>query len=117
MLSDAVMQQVGDQNPVVVAAQAHGFSTDLEFLNHVAQEKGVTEDVRTSLIDAYEESRVRSRPTIPYFAVRAIEEAFPSKLPEKQAQARAAHDARRVSQAAAEPKKKRPPRQCRPVRW
>lgn len=114
MLSDAVMQLVGDQNPVVVAAQAQGFGTDLEFLNHVADTKDVPDEVRTSYIDAYQETRNQPRPAIPYFAVGAIEEAFPSKLPEKRAQVHAARDAKRQD---AESRKKQPPRQCRPPRW
>ena len=115
MLSEAVMELVGDQNPVVVAAQAHGFSTDLDFLEHVAGTKDVPHEVKTSYIDAYAESRDQPRPAIPYFAVRAIEEAFPSKLPEKQAQVHATRDAKHQLQEA-EPKKKQPPRQCRPPR-
>lgn len=109
MLSDAVMQHVGDRNPVVVAAQAQGFDSDVDFLHHAADEKGVIGEVRTSLIGAYEESRDQSKPNIPYFAFRAIEQAFPSKLPEKREQVRATHAAKQKLQ-------KQPPRQCKPTR-
>lgn len=114
MLSNAVRQQVGDQNPVVVAAQALGFSSDLDFLHHAATTKGVNDDVRESLIGAYQESCERSKTNIPYFVVAAIEGAFPNTLPEKGQQAR---EARREKRGAAElaSKKKRSPRQCKPA--
>lgn len=109
MLSQAVMQQVGDQNPVVVVAQAQGFGTDLDFLDHLATSKGVHGEVKTSLIGAYEESRDQKKPAIPYFAFGAIEQAFSSKLPEKQEEVREARAAKRKLQ-------KQPPRQCKPAR-
>jgi len=109
MLSDAVMQHVGDQNPVVVAAQTQGFNTDLDFLRHAADERGVPEEERDSFIGAYEETRDQQKRAIPYFAVDAIEQAFPSKLAEKQEQVTEARAAKRKLQ-------KQPPRQCKPVR-
>ena len=113
MLSQAVMQAVGDQNPVILAAQAHGFESDLDFLREAARRKEVCDEVSTSLIGAYEETRGHTRPQIPYFAITDIETVFSSKkLADKAADARTA----RAQKPAAAKSKKQPPRRCMPPR-
>ena len=113
MLSQSVMQAVGDRNPVILAAQVHGFSTDVDFLRDAASKKNIDDDVATSHIEAYAETRDHPKCKIPFFAVDAIETAFPNKLAEQGDKARTE---RATKPPAKVTKKKEPPRRCQSSR-
>lgn len=112
MLSQSVMQAVGDRNPVILAAQVHGFSTDLDFLKDAASKKNIGDDVATSHIEAYAETRDHPKRKIPFFAVDDIETAFPNKLAEQGDKARTAHAPKSLARVT----KKEPPRRCQSSR-
>lgn len=112
MLSQSVMQAVGDRNPVILAAQVHGFNTDVDFLMDAASKKNIGDDVATPHIEAYAETRDHPKRKIPFFAVDAIETAFPSKLAEQADKARST----RAPKSAVKVTKKEPPRRCQSSR-
>ncbi|MDQ1299770.1 MAG: hypothetical protein QG636_438 [Patescibacteria group bacterium] len=112
MLSQSVMQEVGDRNPVILAAQVYGFDTDLDFLRDTASKRNIGDDVAESHISAYAETRDDPKRKIPFFAIGDIETAFPSKLAEQADRARAA----REPKPRAKVTKKEPPRRCQSSR-
>ncbi|MES2931777.1 MAG: hypothetical protein V4682_03765 [Patescibacteria group bacterium] len=112
MLSQSVMQAVGDRNPVILAAKVHGFNTDVDFLSDVASKKNIGDDVAASHITAYVETRDDPKRKIPFFAIADIETAFPSKLAEQGEKARAV----RAPKPPAKVTKKEPPRRCQSSR-
>lgn len=112
MLSQAVLEAAGGQNPVAIAAEAHGFSSESEFLRDVGTKSGATESVIESFVGAYEQTRASGRPQIPYFAIKPIEHSFSDRLAEVGTEARA----KRQAKPKASRTTRNPPRQCPPAR-
>lgn len=119
MLSQAVLLQVGDQDPVAMVAKTQYFESGADYLRDLGARSGVVGQVLDSFVGLYEQTRGGSKPNIPYFAIRPIEQFFEGRLQEKAAEARAHRTERPkpVSRRAfAEGTKKQPPRQCKPAR-